>query len=359
MWVAVGCNAPPPGLRQDHERGPKPTGATVVGPGSSASTPAPLVAPPTGTAAGSVAPAPATTSASAASHPVRLTFAGDLALTMSVGLHIEARAQGKPVPGHVDPDYPFTHVADRLRSADLAVGNLECVRSWIGEVATDHNPFRCPPAAVGTLKRAGFDLVSVANNHAMDYGQKGFIDMLRQLDAGGLHHFGKESFTPKPQPAFIREIRGIKVGLLAYFFTPPKPRRDVEAARAEVDVLVVFNHWGPEDQVETLESQRLLAREYIDGGADLIVGCHAHVVQPIAWYRGKLIAYGIGNFVFNGMGHSEVHSRGALLEVDVTQEGIVAHRMSGVRLDEHGAPHFESDPAQVPALTPPRLPEAN
>ncbi len=302
----------------------------------------------------------ASASTVAASPPLRLTFAGDLALTMSVGLHIEARAQGKPVPNYVDADYPFTHVADRLRAADLVVGNLECVRSWLGEVATNHNPFRCPPAAVGTLERAGFDLVSVANNHAMDYGEKGFTDMLRQLDAGGLDHFGQESFTPRPQPAFVREIRGIKVGLLGYFYAPSKPRRDVEAARSEVDLLVVFNHWGPEDRVEILESQRLFARELIDGGADLIVGCHAHVVQPTAWYRGKLIAYGLGNFVFNGMGHSELHSRGAMLEVDVTQEGIVAHRMVGVRLDEHGAPHFESDPAQVPALKPPPAPaEAN
>jgi len=343
----VGCQASPSGQQQT---APGSTSAEALAASATGSV-AVRTAPPAASVTASSGAPPSRPSGS--DRPVRLSFVGDLALTMTVGLHLMNRGQGKPVPDFVDDGFPFSHVADRIRGADLAVGNLECVRSWLGEVDTDHNPFRCPPEAVDALESAGFDLVSVANNHAYDYGRKGFIDMLRQLDRAGMAHFGKESFTPKPQPAFVRELRGVKVGLLAYYFAPQNPRRDVEAARPEVDVLVVFNHWGPEDQAETLESQRLLAREYIDGGADLIVGCHAHVVQPIDWYRGKLIAYGIGNFVFNGMGHSEQHSRGALLEVDVTKAGIASHRLIGVRLDQHGVPHFEVDPVKVAPLQPP------
>ncbi len=346
LWVLAGCSHPE-GAKTDAGSGPsQPNRSVVVTSARSAASGA------AGAAARGSPPSPSG-AATAQPPPVRLSFAGDLALTMSVGHRIAALAQGKPVAEHIGPDYPFSHVAKRLRSADLLVGNLECVRSWLGEVSTGHNPFRCPPAAIDVLKQAGFDLVSVANNHAMDFGELGFRDMIRNLEAGGLAHFGQESFTPKLQPPFIREIRGIKVGLIAYYYTPSNPRRDVEAARPQVDVLVVFNHWGPEDEVEPLPLQRRLAREFIDGGADLIVGTHAHVVQPVVWYRGKLIAYGIGNFVFSGMGHSVHHRRGALLEVDITKAGIVAHRMIGIRLGDDGAPRFEGDPATVAPLQPP------
>jgi hypothetical protein len=339
-WVLVGCSHPD-GPKTD---GPPSTG-TSTGAGSAGSA--------TEAALDHSGPPPPSVGPSAKPPPVRLSFAGDLALTMSVGAHLSALAAGRPVPAHIGPDFPFSQVGDRLRSADLLVGNLECVRSWLGEVSTNHNPFRCPPAAIDALKRAGFDLVSVANNHALDYGEVGFRDMIRNLEAGGLAHFGQESFTPKPQPPFIRKIRGIKVGLLAYYYPPIDPKRDVKAARSQVDVLAVFNHWGPEGEVEPLPLQQRLARAYIDGGADLVVGTHAHVVQPIAWHRGKLIAYGIGNFVFAGMGYTASSRRGALLEVDITPAGIVAHRMVSISLDDDGAPRFEGDPAAAARLEPP------
>lgn len=277
---------------------------------------------------------------------VRVGFAGDLNLALKVGMALEHRSDAGAADVH--PDFPFEHVVDRLRAADLMVGNLECVASTKGLLATEHNPFRCP-LAIGVLQAAGFDLVSVANNHAKDFGQRGFDAMLGNLDAAGLPHFGKETFTRKRQAPYVKVIDGIRIGLLAYYWPPKDELPDVHAARPAVDVLMVFMHWGREDQPEPLLMQVQLAKKLIDAGVDVVVGTHAHVMQPTAWYRGKFIAYGIGNFVFSGMTHTELHRTGALLEVDLDASGVVAHRVIGVRLGEDGAPRFVADPDTVEA----------
>ncbi len=283
----------------------------------------------------------------------RVSFVGDLALALKVGRHLEARASGRPVPETIDDDYPFGHLGDRFMAADLLVGNLECVLSKRGEKDTGHNPFRCPLEASAALRSAGFDLLSVANNHAMDFGQRAFEDMLRNLETAGLQHFGRETFTPLAQPPVIRTLGDTKVGLLAYYWPPRPPFRDVLAARDQVDVLFVFLHWGNEDDPEPMQLQRTLSRKLIDAGVDVVVGTHAHVLQPLDWYRGKLIAYGLGNFVFSGMMHSEIHRVGALLEVDVAAGEVVAQRLIRIRLEADGAPRWLDDPSAVANLQPP------
>ncbi len=289
-------------------------------------------------------------SATSTAAAVRLAFVGDVALSLKVGILIEKIAKGGSRPPGVSEGFPFAGVAARLRAADMLVGNLECVVSERGAVATDHNPFRCPLATVGILKNAGFDLMGVANNHALDFGRVGFRDMLRNLDQGQLPHFGKESLSNAPQAPVIRRFGALRLGFLAYYWPPRKPLRDVERARPLVDVLVIFPHWGREDEAEPLLLQRRLARDFIDAGADLVVGTHAHVMQPNEWYKGKLIAYGLGNFVFDGMTHTEAHRTGGILEVDIGPKGIVAQRMLKIRLDKYGAPHFITPPEAVKPL---------
>jgi hypothetical protein len=281
--------------------------------------------------------------------PVRVAFTGDLCMSLNVGSYLDKQKEGAAVPPTVGEGYPFTHIGERLKGADLLVGNLECVLSLQGKISTDHNPFRCAMSSGEVLLAAGFDLVSVANNHAMDFGDRGFRDMLVHLDAAKLPHFGKETFTRAPQEPVVREIRGIKIGLLAYYWPPEKPLRDVTAARPKADVLFVFMHWGKEDQPEPMEMQRKLARDFIDAGVDVVVGTHAHVLQPTDWYKGKFIAYGLGNTVFSGMMHTELHRVGAVLEVDLLPGKIVAHRVIRTRLEADGAPRWLDDPGKVEA----------
>lgn len=301
---------------------------------------------PTVAVTASASAAPSAKPAPAPAKPVRVAFTGDLCMSLKVGIHLDMLDKGMKVEG-VEAGYPFTHVVDRLKEADVLVGNLECVLSLRGEKDTNHNPFRCFMGSPKVLQDAGFDLVSIANNHAMDYGKRGFDDMLKNLEAAKLPYFGKETFTRKPQAPVIHEVRGIKIGLLAYYWPPDLPLTDVIDARPKVDVLMVFMHWGADDQVEPMELQRRLARDFVDAGVDVVVGTHAHVLQPTTWHEGKFIAYGLGNFVFSGMMHTEAHRVGAMLEVDISPDKTLRHRMVKMRLEHDGAPRWIEDPASV------------
>lgn len=268
-----------------------------------------------------------------------IAFVGDVNLSLHVGINLAKLDQGATVPEGIGAGYPFRHVGERLRAADFTVGNLECVASLKGEVDTWHNPFRCP-AAPKVVLDAGFDLVSLANNHALDYGRVGLDDMVTNLDAAKLPHFGRENLVNRPQPVSIHVIGGVKVGMLAYYVLPEAPFDEVTAARDRVDLLITFMHWGAEGQTEPLLLQRRLARDLLEAGVDAVVGTHAHVPQPVEWYDGKLVAHGLGNFVFSGMTHSENHRTGNILELDVDASGMVAQRLVQVRLGEDGAPRL-------------------
>jgi hypothetical protein len=280
--------------------------------------------------------------------PVRLAFAGDLSLSIQVGINIEARARGKRPS--LAPDYPFSAVKDRIASADIALGNLECVTSPIGERTSPFPTLRAPVLAIPLIRDAGFDVVSLANNHTEDFGRGAFADMVARLDQAGLPHIGQGFRSIHPEEPLIREVRGVRLGFIAFGdVEPDKAYRDVARARPKVDVLVIFNHWGREDSTAPLAVQRRLGRGLVEAGADLIVGAHAHVLQPEEWYQGKLIFYGLGNFVFSGMGHDERRRVGGYLEVDVDRRGVVARRLYRIRLDDSGAPQWLDATPTAPA----------
>jgi len=351
LLAATGCSSRPRDTAPERQSGTTSAGAGAAPAAAAAQAAASPSAEPA--ARRSTQAAAKATAASRKSRPVRLAFVGDLALTMQVGRHLEARSKGEPVPDGVGPGFPFTRVMSRLQTADLLVGNLECVLSPLGQVSTDHNPFRCPDAALDALAQAGFGLVSVANNHALDYGRRAFRDMLRRLEQGRLPCFGESNLTAQPQAPHVVELSGLKIGLLTYYVLPRKPYSEIAAARSQVDVLVIYPHWGLEDQPRPLPLQTQLARDFIDAGADLVVGTHAHVLQPCEWYRGKLIAYGLGNFVFNGMNDTEAHSIGALLEADIAPDGSLQHRLHKIRIAADGTPGFIEPPRDASIIQPP------
>jgi poly-gamma-glutamate synthesis protein (capsule biosynthesis protein) len=284
----------------------------------------------------------------------RLAFVGDVSPAWMVAHHLRALRRGGAVPAGVGPGYPFAGVQARLGDADLVVGNLECVLSEKGAPATRHNPYRCPPdVSVPVLRSAGFDLLSVANNHAFDYGEHAFADMVARLETAGLGPFGGEGIVGRPQAARVHDLGGVRVGLLGYLALPAPPFADVRAARARADVVVAFMHWGNEGEPSPLAVQRAVARGLVDAGADLVVGAHAHVVQPVEWRAGKLIAYGLGNFVFSGLADAPAHRTGAVLEVELDGARIAAHRLLEIRIDAHGAPRWRRNPDAAAPLEPP------
>lgn len=217
-------------------------------------------------------------------------------------------------------EYIFTEVAPVIQGADLAFANLE---SPIGDEGHFINMFQAPAAAMQGVAFAGFDVVSLANNHTLDYHIEGMYETMRLLREFGIDWVGAGANIQEARKPLIREIGGVKLGFLSYtemWFvharepiswqaTDEEPGvapaelelivEDVENLRDLVDVVIVSVHWGKEYVHEPTNEQRALARAAVDAGADLVLGHHPHVLQGIEFYNGGVIAYSLGNFVFD------------------------------------------------------------
>lgn len=230
-------------------------------------------------------------------------------------------------------DYPFEHVREWLTKADVAFGNLEGPLTDRGEPATNKQfVFRSPPEKVaGALARAGIRVVSLANNHSMDYGTVGLSDTVRALDQAGIRYAGAgESLAAARRPAVI-DVNGTRVAFLAYSLTfPPEfwataktpgtpfghedhVRADVAAARKRADVVIVSFHWGREGTTVLRDYQMLLGHAAIDAGASAVLGHHPHILQAVERYRDGVILYSLGNFVFGSYSEQATRSVIAML----------------------------------------------
>lgn len=277
---------------------------------------------------------------------VTLAFVGDVSISLHVGRYVGRRARGEPAPEQAPEGFPFASVRERLRAADLAVGNLECVISATAQRVSKNTPLLAPVQAADVLVDAGFDLMGVANNHVFDFGTEGFDDTLEQLDRVGLPFVGESIARGRADRLFVRDLQAVRVGVLAWYIRgldQDDAIAQVLAAHDRVDMLVVYLHWGIEGMSDLLAGQRQFAHDLVDAGADLVVGTHAHVLQEHEWYRGRLIAYGLGNFVFSGMGSTEATRTGGYLEVDVDETNVQTARLWRVRLDDLGAPRWIDD----------------
>jgi poly-gamma-glutamate capsule biosynthesis protein CapA/YwtB (metallophosphatase superfamily) len=274
---------------------------------------------------------------------IHAAFTGDVAISLGVGAIVAK---------HEDPTFPFANVAERLRRYDLLVGNLECVVTTLGEPSV-REPLFAPAETPKLLVDAGFDLVSIANNHTLDMSKAGYFEMLEKLDAAKLKHFGSTTADHLRDPVVIHEIEGIRIALIGHHNREEKKAiEDVGRARATADIVIVFEHWGNEYAQYPMRYQRLLGRTLIDAGADAVIGAHAHVVQPIEIYKNHLIAYGLGNFVFSSMVRQGTHT-GAVLELDLEKGGIVARRFRSVSIDDRGAPRWNGEATEEPVFDPP------
>ena len=211
-------------------------------------------------------------------------------------------------------------MAPRIRQADLSFANLE---SPIGDKGHFINMFQAPPQAIEGVASAGFDVVSLANNHTLDYHHEGMFETMRLLDQVGIDWVGAGENIQEARRPLITEVSGIRVGFLAYtemwFVHAREPIswqatldepgvapaeldlvvEDVKKLRDQVDCVIVTVHWGKEYVHEPTPEQRSLARAAVDAGADLVLGHHPHVLQGIEFYKQGVIVYSLGNFVFD------------------------------------------------------------
>jgi poly-gamma-glutamate capsule biosynthesis protein CapA/YwtB (metallophosphatase superfamily) len=268
--------------------------------------------------------------------PVTLAFAGDMHFEGGLRARLDA-----------DPATAVGPFADVLGDADLAFGNLETAIAEGGTPADKRFTFRAPPTAVDALRAAGFDAVSMANNHGLDYGPDGLAESLavkRAQPDGFLIGIGAdeaEAYAP-----FRAEVDGQRIAVLAATQVLDDDLVDawtattqgglasakrldrlvaeVRAARATSDTVVVLLHWGIERATCPSSPQRSLAAALVDAGADVVVGGHAHRLQGGGRLGDALVGYGLGNFLFGTTGPEAAVT--GVLEVTVTGRRIDGYR---------------------------------
>jgi poly-gamma-glutamate capsule biosynthesis protein CapA/YwtB (metallophosphatase superfamily) len=266
----------------------------------------------TGTSASRTAPRPAGLAgtprhADVAAGAITLAFAGDVNFA------------GRTARLLSDPATAFGPITAVLRSADFAAVNLETSITSRGTPQPKTYHFRAPPAAFAALRDAGIDLVTMANNHVLDYGRTGLADTLAAARAARFPYVGIGASAAAAWAPYLTTIKGVRIAVIgvsqvaelasSWVATPSRPgeanaidlRRTlaaVRSARRLASVVIVFMHWGTEGQACPDQAQLYLAHRLAAAGASIIVGAHAHMLQGSGWLGRTFVAYGLGNFLW-------------------------------------------------------------
>jgi poly-gamma-glutamate capsule biosynthesis protein CapA/YwtB (metallophosphatase superfamily) len=269
----------------------------------------------------------------------------------------------KRVPAHPYEDI-FAPIQQYLQGADILFGNFESTLTDFAKTskntASKHVfAFRTPPATAKVLKRAGFDVLSTANNHSGDFGERGFADTMQNLKDAGILGVGR-----KGQIGYTK-AQGKRVAFIAfsyfrkhnYIIDLGEMRALVKKARDNADIVVISCHWGGEGEkfLHTKNETEIFygenrgnlphfAHAAIDAGADLILGHGPHVVRALELYKNRLIVYSLGNFI----GYGALSSRGKtgltlVLEAKLTADGkFVSGKIIPMHMPEKSLPRYDA-----------------
>jgi poly-gamma-glutamate synthesis protein (capsule biosynthesis protein) len=249
--------------------------------------------------------APSAAPGAAAAQEITLAFAGDVHFI------------GRTLPLLKYPQNAIGPYAEQLRAADFAMVNMETPITDRGTEQTKEFHFRGPTTAYAAIQAAGIDLVSVANNHTLDYGQIGLLDTLDSAAAAKFPIVGAGHNTTEAYAPYLTTVKGVRLAIVAmsqvhelkeqWKPTPTRPGiamafdkalavNAIKQARAQADVVIVFMHWGTEGQACPNGDQKGFAKVMAEAGADLIVGTHAHVLLGDGFIGDMYVHYGLGNF---------------------------------------------------------------
>jgi poly-gamma-glutamate synthesis protein (capsule biosynthesis protein) len=238
---------------------------------------------------------------------ITLAFAGDI--------HFVERT----LPLLDDPATAFGPVATVLSDADLAMVNLETAVTDGGTPEPKEFLFRAPAATWDAVREAGVDVVTLANNHALDYGRDGLADTLDSAASADVPVVGAGESAAVAYAPWIAEVRGVRIAFLglsqvwelwdswsaqddragiAYAMDSGRALAAVAAARSQADVVVVYVHWGQEGNGCPIGEMSSFATAVADAGADIVVGTHAHLLLGDGWLGRTYVQYGLGNFLW-------------------------------------------------------------
>ena len=291
----------------------------------------------------------------AAPWPIRLLATGDI---------IPARCVYARQLAYQDFRHAFLATADLLRAADITVGSLDASLSDAGQPIGCTRTFNllAPARSIEGLTFAGFDVLTVASNHAKDCGasacgDQALLDTLANLEAAGIAAVGGGRNLAEARSVRVLTVNGIRFAFLGYDdigssdygATESSPGtaplafgtlgEDVARARQEADVVIVLNHWGEEYTSVPTERQRGLAREAVDAGATLVIGNHPHAVQAVEFLEGGFVSYALGNFVFDQDWSLETQ-QGVVLEAVFHGARLVSVRFLPIHIYDQHQPHW-------------------
>jgi len=261
---------------------------------------------------------------------ISMAFVGDISfgdnlLCQGFGVRSVIRQKGG--------DFLFAEVRKILMQNDVVFGNLEGILSKQGENPNSLKSMdmRGEPECAHALASSGFNVINMANNHIMQHGLAPFQETVERLQSFDIQIVGLKGESPWHSRPVILHKKNIKIGWLGYAFesdryyagelpyafgTDDLIVKDIERLKPRVDILIVSNHWGLEtiDRPSALTIR--LARNMADHGADIIIGHHPHVLQGIEYYKGKIIAYSLGNFIFDIGGWNKNYSESVIFRVN-------------------------------------------
>lgn len=257
--------------------------------------------------------------------------------------------------------YGFREVLPAVEGADLFLVNLECPFTDRGDKLTKNFAFRARPEFVASLAYGKVGAVSLANNHAMDFGAVGLMDTLAALEKAKIPSFGAGMSLGEARRPLVVERNGIRMALLGYFFLgdhniePPEVhatdstpgvaghysdlaqverqlREDVLSARGLADLVIPFFHWGRENVHTVQDYQPHLARVAVEAGAAAVLGSHPHVLQGMELIGGAPVVYSLGNFVFGGNWNPRV-KQSALVRLRFSSAGLLGAELVPLHTD--------------------------
>jgi len=280
---------------------------------------------------------------------VSLLFAGDIQMDRGVRSQVDKNFGG---------NYrSFLNAIPLVKQTDISFANLEGPISGQGTNHGSAYSFRMDPAVAPALAEAGFDVLNVANNHAGDWGREAFIDTLQRLKSAHIAYTGGGINRSEAEQPVVITRSGTRVGFLGFSDVGPSwlavgsstpgillasdPKRSaiISEAKKQVDVLVVSFHFGDEYETSPNNRQRTLARSAVEAGADMVIGHHPHVVENTELYNGGLIAYSLGNFIFD-QPFSTSTMEGLALSVGLHNGAITTIQKHQVTLNGHFQPQL-------------------
>lgn len=254
-------------------------------------------------------------------------------------------------------DYPFLEVGEYLKQADFVFGNLETPITPGRQIKTGEMVFRADPEVVNSLKENNFSILSLANNHTPNFGQKGLEDTFKYLNSVGIKYVGAGLNSSEAYRPVYLEKNGIKIAFLAFNDSDVVPSyygagekragtalmdlekltQGIEEAKNNSDFVVISLHSGSEYTPGPNKSQTEFAHAAIDTGADLVIGHHPHVVQTWEKYKDKYIFYSLGNFIFDQMWSLETR-QGLMAKFHFTKNEIQKIELLPVQIADYSQP---------------------